>query len=124
METDDKKYEVTLSVRLHGAFTVIAADESCAEEIVNRMFAEGEIKLGDLEFADETRVDCTGESEPNAKAVNEDGGDEDGAEDGDEPPKHICPLAQQPCDEECSWGEKANCEYHQGLVDGRAEAKR
>ena len=86
METDDKKYEVTLSVRLHGAFTVLAADESCAEEIVNRMFAEGEIKLGDLEFADETRVDCTGESEPNAKAVNEDGGDEDGAEDGDEPP--------------------------------------
>ena len=108
METDDKKYEVTLSVRLHGAFTVLAADESCAEEIVNRMFAEGEIKLGDLEFADETRVDCTGESEPNAKAVNEDGGDEDGAEDGDEPPKHICPLAQQPCDEECSCGEKAN----------------
>ena len=77
METDDKKYEVTLSVRLHGAFTVLAADESCAEEIVNRMFAEGEIKLGDLEFADETRVDCTGESEPNAKAVNEDGGDVD-----------------------------------------------
>ena len=82
METDDKKYEVTLSVRLHGAFTVLAADESCAEEIVNRMFAEGEIKLGDLEFADETRVDCTGESEPNAKAVNEDGGDVDGAGDG------------------------------------------
>ena len=75
METDDKKYEVTLSVRLHGAFTVLAADESCAEEIVNRMFAEGEIKLGDLEFADETRVDCTGESEPNAKAVNEDDGE-------------------------------------------------
>lgn len=119
MATDDKKYEVTLSVRLHGAFTVLAADESYAEEIVNRMFAEGEIKLGDLEFADETRVDCTGESEPNAKAVNEDGGDEDGAADGDEPPKHICPLSQRPCDEECSQGEKANCEYHQGLVDGR-----
>ena len=115
---------MTLSVRLHGEFSFLAADESCAEEIVNRMFAEGEIKLGDLEFADETRVDCTGESEPNAKAVNEDGGDEDGAEDGDEPPKHICPLTQQPCDEECSCGEKANCEYHQGLVDGRAEAKR
>ena len=120
METDDKKYEVTLSVRLHGAFTVLAADESCAEEIVNRMCVVGEIKLGERGFADGTRVDCTGESEPNAKAVNEDGGDED----GDEPPKHICPLTQQPCDEECSCGEKANCEYHQGLVDGRAEAKR
>lgn len=124
METDDKKYEVTLSVRLHGAFTVLAADESCAEEIVNRMFAEGEIKLGDLEFADETRVDCTGESEPNVKAVNEDDGETEDAEDGDEPTKHICPLTQQPCDEECSWGEKANCEYYQGLVDGRAEAKK
>ena len=84
METDDKKYEVTVSVRLHGAFTVLATDESCAEEIVNRMFAEGEIKLGDLEFADETRVDCTGESEPDAKAVNEDDGEAEDVENGDE----------------------------------------
>ena len=120
METEGKKYEVTVSVRLHGAFTVRAADESCAEEIVNRMFAEGAIKLGDLEFADETRVDCTGESETNAKAVNDPDAKEVAAEEDEEPPKHVCPLSQQPCDEDCSWDEKANCEYYQGLCDGRA----
>ena len=38
--------------------------------------------------------------------------------------KHICPLTQQPCDEECSWSEKANCEYYQGLLDGRAEKEK
>ena len=120
METEGKKYEVTVSVRLHGAFTVRAADESCAEEIVNRMFAEGAIKLGDLEFADETRVDGTGESETNAKAVNDPDAKEVAAEEDEEPPKHVCPLSQQPCDEDCSWDEKANCEYYQGLCDGRA----
>lgn len=124
METEEKKYEVTVSVRLHGAFTVRAIDESCAEEIVNRMFAEGAIKLGDLEFADETRVDCTGESETNAKAVNENDAEAEDAEDGDEPTKHICPMSQQPCDEDCSRAEKANCEYYQGLVAGRAEKEK
>ena len=114
---EDKKYEVTLSVRLHGSFTVRAADESCAEEVVNKMFAEEMIKLSDLEFADETRVDCIGEADDNSQAINEDDGDSA----VEEPPKHICPMSQQPCDEECSWDEKANCEYHQGLAAGRAE---
>ena len=77
---EEKKYEVTVSVRLHGAFTVRAIDESCAEEIVNRMFAAGEITLGDLESADETRVDCVGESEPDAKAVNDADGEAEDAE--------------------------------------------
>ena len=122
METEEMKYEVTVSVRLHGAFTVRAIDESCAEEIVNRMFAEGEIKLGDLEFADETRVDCTGEADKDSQAINEDDGEAEDAEDGEEPPKHICPNSQQPCDEDCSWAEKANCEYYQGLCAGRAES--
>ena len=120
-----KKYEVTISVRLHGAFTVFAKDERDAEKVVKSMFENDEIKLGDLEFADETLVDCIGESDANAKAVNDPDAekDEDAEEDGT-PPKHICPLSQQPCNENCSWGEKANCEYHEGLVDGRAEAKR
>lgn len=36
---------------------------------------------------------------------------------------HTCPLSQDACDESCSWGERANCEYHEGLVDGRAQAQ-
>lgn len=71
-----KKYEVTISVRLHGTFTVLAKDEPCAEEILNAKFANDEIKLADLEFADETLVDCVGESDANAKAIN--GGETDG----------------------------------------------
>ena len=116
-----KKYEVTISVRLHGAFTVFAKDEPNAEEVVKSMFENDEIKLGDLEFADETLVDCVGESNPDAKAVNDPDVKKDAAEEGGgEPPKHVCPLTQQPCDEDCSRDEKANCEYHQGLVAGRA----
>ena len=99
-----KKYEVTISVRLHGAFTVFAKDERQAEEIVGARFGAGEIKAAELEEADETRIDCVGEVE-------------------DEPPKHICPLFQQPCDEDCSRGEKSNCEFYQGLSAGRAERK-
>ena len=97
-----KKYEVTLSVRMHGTFTVEAKDERQAEDIVGAKFSAGEIKVAELEEADETRIDCVGEVEDNS-------------------PKHVCPLTQQPCDEDCSWSEKANCEYHQGLLDGRAE---
>ena len=115
-----KKYEVTISVRLHGAFTVFAKDEPNAEEVVKSMFENDEIKLGDLEFADETLVDCVGESNPDAKAVNDPDAKEVAAEEDEEPPKHVCPLSQQPCDEDCSWDEKANCEYYQGLCDGRA----
>ena len=99
-----KRYEVTISVRLHGTFTVEAKDERQAEEIVGAKFGAGEIKVSELEEADETRIDCVGEAE-------------------DDPPKHICPLSQQPCDEECSWDEKANCEFYQGLSAGRAEGK-
>ena len=120
--TELKKYEVTISVRLHGAFTVFAKDEASAEEVVKSMFENDEIKLGDLEFADETLVDCAGESDANAKAVNDpDAKSVAAEEDGEKPPKHICPMSQQPCDEDCSWAEKANCEYYQGLVAGRAE---
>ena len=116
-----KKYEVTLSVRMHGAFTVFAKDEPNAEEVVKSMFENDEIKLGDLEFADETLVDCVGESNTDAKAVNDPDAKLVAAEEeGEEPPKHICPNSQQPCDEDCSWAEKANCEYYQGLCDGRA----
>ena len=122
MMTEQKKYEVTISVRLHGAFTVFAKDEVSAEEVVKSMFENDEIKLGDLEFVDETLVDCAGESDANAKAVNDpDAKAVADDEVGEEPPKHICPLSQQPCDEDCSWAEKANCEYYQGLVAGRAE---
>ena len=125
MMTEQKKYEVTISVRLHGAFTVFAKDETDAEEVVKSMFENDEIKLGDLEFADETLVDCVGESNPDAKAVNDPDAKKDAAEEGGgEPPKHVCPLTQQPCDEDCSWAEKANCEYYQGLVAGRAEKEK
>ena len=34
---------------------------------------------------------------------------------------HTCPLSQDACDESCSWVELVNCEYHEGLVDGRAQ---
>ena len=122
--TELKKYEVTISVRLHGAFTVFAKDEPNAEEVVKSMFENDEIKLGDLEFADETLVDCVGESNTDAKAVNDPDAKSVAAEEGEEPTKHICPNSQQPCDEDCSWAEKANCEYYQGLCAGRAESEK
>jgi hypothetical protein len=56
-----KRYEVTISVRLHGTVTVEAESEQEAEDIVGTKFNQDEIKLSDLEFADETRIDCVGE---------------------------------------------------------------
>lgn len=92
-----KKYEVTVSIRLHGSFTVEAENEREAEDIIKRKFEEGEIVCDDLEFADERCIDCVGE-----------------AADG-----YVCPLSQRPCDGDCSRSEKANCEHHQSLSDGR-----
>lgn len=56
-----KRYEVTISVRLHGTVTVEAESEQEAEDIVDTKFNQDEIKLSDLDFADETRIDCVGE---------------------------------------------------------------
>ena len=56
-----KRYEVTISVRLHGTVTVDAESEQEAEDIVGTKFNQDEIKLSDLDFADETRIDCVGE---------------------------------------------------------------
>lgn len=99
---EKKKYEVTLSVRMHGSFVVEAESEQEAEDIIGKKFMNNEIKIADLEVADDEQIDCVGEAE--------------------EPPKYICPNSQQPCDEDCSWAEKANCEYYQGLCAGRAES--
>ena len=56
-----KRYEVAISVRLHGTVTVEAESEQEAEDIVGTKFNQDEIKLSDLDFADETRIDCVGE---------------------------------------------------------------
>jgi hypothetical protein len=56
-----KRYEVTISVRLHGTVTVEAESEQEAEDIVGTKFNQDEIKLSDLDFAGETRIDCVGE---------------------------------------------------------------
>ena len=56
-----KRYEVTISVRLHGTVTVEAESEQEAEDIGGTKFNQDEIKLSDLDFADETRIDCVGE---------------------------------------------------------------
>lgn len=56
-----KRYEVTISVRLHGTVTVEAESEQEAEDIVGTKFNQDEIKLSDLDFADETRIDYVGE---------------------------------------------------------------
>ena len=101
---EKKKYEVTLSVRMHGAFVAEAESEREAEEIVGKKFMNNEIKIADLEVDGDEQIDCVGEVE--------------------EPPKHICPSTQEPCDEECSSAEKANCEYYQGLCGGRAEREK
>ena len=77
------KYEVEVSVRLKGSFTVVADDESCAEDAVNLMIAHGEINLSDLESG-EWRVDCVGEADDDAEPMN--GGEsEDEDSDGDPP---------------------------------------
>ena len=38
-----------------------AESEQEAEDIVGTKFNQDEIKLSDLDFADETRIDCVGE---------------------------------------------------------------
>jgi len=98
METK-QNFEVAISVRLHGAVTVEAWSREEAEEIVGERFRKGEIKLDELEAADETRIEC----------VTDD--DDEEFESG-----FFCPLHQRPCDQECSWAEKANCDYYQGLM--------
>ena len=77
------KYEVEVSILLKGSFTVVADDQSCAEEAVNRMLANGRINLSDLESA-ESHVDCVGEADDDAEPMN--GGEsEDEDSDGDPP---------------------------------------
>ena len=110
---EETKYEVEVSILLKGSFTVVADDESCAEETVNRMLANGRINLSDLESA-ESHVDCVGEADDDAEPMN-DGESEDGDSDG-ESLGYVCPLSQRPCDQECSTAEKANCGYYQGLA--------
>ena len=118
-----KKYEVTLSVRMHGTFVVEAESEQEAEDIIGKKYNEDEIKTDALEFADDTHIDCVGEVETDkvdfpAEAEDADGEDDDEDDEVDE--GHFCPLHQCACDEDCSDSEKANCEYYQGLCDGRA----
>ena len=121
---EKKKYEVTLSVRMHGSFVVEAESEQEAEDIIGKKFMSYKIKIADLEVADDERIDCVGETEADEidfPAEEEDG---DGEDEDDETPKHCCPFTDEPCDEECSWDEKANCEYYQGLCAGRAESEK
>ena len=110
-----RKFKVSLSVRLKGDFNILASDESEAECILLECFKKGKVKICDLKSGGETSVFCIREI-VNGKVdfPNDDAG-------GEEPPKYICPMSQQPCDEDCSRDEKANCEYYQGLCDGRAE---
>ena len=114
-EAAKRKFKVSLSVRLKGDFNILASDESEAEGILLECFKKGKVKICDLKSGGETSVFCIREI-VNGKVdfPNDDAG-------GEEPPKYICPMLQQPCDEDCSRDEKANCEYYQGLCDGRAE---
>ena len=84
----------------------MADDESCAEDAVNLMIANGRISLSDLESG-EWRVDCVGEADDDAEPMNGDGA-EDG-EAGDDSPGYVYPLSQRPCGQECSTAEKAGC---------------
>ena len=116
-----RKFKVSLSVRLKGDFNILASDESEAEGILLNCFKDGKVKICDLKSGGETSVFCVreivnGKVDFPAEAEDANGEDEDG-----ESPKHCCPLTDEPCDEECSWDEKGNCEYYQGLCDGRAE---
>ena len=114
-EAAKRKFKVSLSVRLKGDFNILASDESEAEGILLKNFKNGKVRICDLKSGGETSVFCIREI-VNGKVdfPNDDAG-------GEEPPKYICPMSQQPCDEDCSRDEKANCEYYQGLCDGRAE---
>ena len=114
-EAAKRKFKVSLSVRLKGDFNILASDESEAEGILLKNFKNGKVRICDLKSGGESSVFCIREI-VNGKVdfPNDDDG-------GEEPPKYICPMSQQPCDEDCSRDEKANCEYYQGLCDGRAE---
>ena len=58
-ESDLNRYTVSINVSMGTVVEVKALDESCAEEIVNRQWANDEISLGELTLH-ETRIDCTG----------------------------------------------------------------
>ena len=58
-EDDLNRYTVSINVSMGTVVEVKALDESCAEEIVNRQWANDEIKLDELTLH-ETRIDCTG----------------------------------------------------------------
>jgi len=58
-ENDLCRFAVSINATMGTVVEVSAPDESCAEEIVNRMWASGEIKLDEL-TNHETRIDCTG----------------------------------------------------------------
>ncbi len=58
-ESDLSRYTVSINVSMGTVVEVKALDESCAEEIVNRQWANDEIKLDELTMH-ETRIDCTG----------------------------------------------------------------
>ena len=112
-----RKFKVALSVRLKGSFTVRAEGESDAEAILLKAFKAGEVKLCGLKSAGETSAFCVRE-------VSRGRVDFPADECAAEGEAYICPNSQQPCDEDCSWAEKANCEYYQGLCAGRAESEK
>ena len=94
----EHRYTVSLHVSMGDIVEVTAKDERDAERIVQEKWERGDITLDDLTEHD-VQIDCTAQLDH-----------EDDAESG-----FICPLHQRPCDQECSWGEKANCEFYQGL---------
>jgi len=56
-----KKYEVTISLTLHDAFTIEAGSEEEAKYIAGRKLKDGEIGIDELSVIDDTRIDCAGE---------------------------------------------------------------
>jgi len=58
-QEDLHRFSVTLNAMMGTVVEVDALDESCAEEIVNRRWSAGEIRLDEL-TNHETRIDCTG----------------------------------------------------------------
>ena len=93
-EAAKRKFKVSLSVRLKGDFNILASDESEAEGILLKNFKNGKVRICDLKSGGETSVFCIREI-VNGKVdfPNDDDG-------GEEPPKYICPMSQQPCDED------------------------
>lgn len=122
-----KKYEVTLSVRMHGTFVVEAESEQEAEDIIGKKYNEDEIKTDALDFADDTHIDCVGEVETDKvdfPAEVEDAEGEDDDEDEGEDEGHFCPRPPMHLRRGMFVGRKGNCEYYQGLCDGRAESEK